>query len=153
MTSTSIPNIQQVLVKETIIASIINATLSFLFFFFAFKGQDIIPLGKGAKFAFDFLPQAFAVGFFAAFPVLLITSLKIKKGKLQGTAKTFVPIFLRSIIMGLVSFVIIGGGLCLLTQMLGSTALSFSTAAIIKVITGIIITIIVTPIALKSLVK
>ena len=142
---------ENMIFRETLVSCAINAVLSFAFFFLVFRGNDAIALGEGAKFAFDFLPQALAVGFFAAFPPVLIMNQRVRKGRVEGQARSILSIFLRALGFAVVSVIIFGVGGLLVVQALDG-ALSFSTAALIKIATGIVISAIITPIALRAVV-
>ncbi len=136
--------------KETAICCGINAAFSLGFYFLAFHGEEIVKLGRGAKFAFDFLPQAAAVGFFSSFPPVLIVNHRIRKGKVAGTPRPVLQIFLRAIAIGLISLAVFGSAGFVIVQMLDG-AIGFPMGAIVKVLFGIAVAAIITPIALNIL--
>lgn len=134
--------------RDIAIGAVASALISFCFFFAAFHGAPLIALGAGAKFPADFLIQAFAVGFFAAFVPVLLTSLRIKSGKQPGNALGIARIVLRAIVFGALSLAIFGlAGFAISGALEG--ALPWAGAALIKVIFGALIAIVVVPLALR----
>lgn len=142
--------------KETLISSIINALFSIAFFMALFRNSQQLILGDTSRLTMDFLPQAFFVGFFAALPASLLTIKRIKAGTvtLDGKSRPPLPqsLPLRIVIFTLGSLILFGGGAVLIFSLLVPIKLSFVSALVMKAIYGILITLIITPLAIRSLI-
>lgn len=99
--------------RETAISAVINAAISMGFFLAVFGLGDSSAIWGLGNYAFDFLPQSFAVAFFAS----VVPSLLARKAVLSGTfgSASDVPglktLLARSIILGM-SIMVVGAGLC-----------------------------------------
>lgn len=99
--------------REMAVSAAINAVISVGFFVAVFGFGASIEIWGLGKFAFDFLPQSFAVAFFASF----VPSLLARKAMLAGTlasaskpAPSTSSLFAKSILVG-VAAVILGAAL------------------------------------------
>lgn len=140
--------------RETVTSSIINAIFSIGFFVALFHSKTEWLFGGSSDLTMDFLPQALFVGLFAALPASLITAKRLEDGKipLQPKANIFLPrsFFFRIISLTIGSFVLFGGGAVLLLSFQQPIALSFISALILKAVYGVLITICITPLALRA---
>lgn len=144
-------------IKETLISSIINALFSVAFFTAMFHNEPELILGGVTGLTMDFLPQTFFVGLFAALPSSLLTLKRLKTGSITPVARKKLPLPnslpIRIGCLALGSFVFFGGGSVLLLSLLGPIELSFKTALVMKAVFGILITIIITPLAVGYLIS
>jgi hypothetical protein len=141
--------------KETLISSIINALISIAFFAALFRNAPQLILGDTSRLTMDFLPQAFFVGLFAALPASLLTMKRIKAGTvtLDGEGRPPLPqsLPLRIAFLALGSLLLFGGGAVLIFSLLAPIELSFVSALVMKTAYAIFITLIITPLAIRSL--
>ncbi|MBL4827903.1 MAG: hypothetical protein JKY66_09375 [Spongiibacteraceae bacterium] len=143
------------LAKETLISSVINALFSLIFFIVFFHDVSEVTLGGVTPFTLDFLPQAFFVGLFAALPVSLLAVKRIRSGEIKPELGQKYPLPqslpIRIIILALLSLVVFGvGALGLSSFFLPVMDIGFTAALLLKVIFGILITVVVTPVAVRS---
>jgi len=105
----------------------------------------------------DFLPQAFFVGLFAALPSSLLTLKRLKTGAVSPAGIKRLPLPqslpVRLVCLTLASLILFGGGTVLILSLPGPMELSFVTALAIKAVYGILITIIITPLAVGYLIS
>ncbi len=140
--------------KETIVSCIINGGFSALFFFIFFSGVEQVAFGAFNKFTLDFLPQGFFIGFFAILPASLITLKRLKCGNMPTVegCTTFLPksLVIRVIAGALSSCLIFGGSAAVVSSLLPAVTIGFFPALAIKIVFGILVTLFVTPLALRS---
>ena len=101
------------LARETLVSAAINAVISVGFFLLAFDALQRITVWGLGNFAFDFLPQSFAIGLMATLVPGLLARRALAKGKLGGlhaAAPTAGPVVRRSLINAVLALVV-GGGL------------------------------------------
>jgi hypothetical protein len=142
--------------KETLISSIINALFSIAFFTAMFHSEPELILSGTSGLTMDFLPQTFFVGLFAALPSSLLTLKRIKAGTLAPVSRKRLPLpkslLVRIVFLALGSLILFGGGAVIILSLSGPVELSFAFALVIKAAYGILITIIITPLAVGHLV-
>jgi len=145
------------IVKEMVISSIINALFSIAFCFLSFWTAQEISLGGTSALTIDFLPQAFFVGLFAALPSSLLTAKRLKEGNISPLQIKRLPLpkrlHVRIVLFALGSLLIFGGGAVLILSQLPTTTISFNIALVIKAVYGILITIVITPMAVCYLIS
>lgn len=143
--------------KETLISSTINALFSIAFFAVLFHNEPELILGGMSDLTMDFLPQTFFVGLFAALPSSLLTLKRLKLGTLSPSRRTMPPLPnalpVRILSLALGSFILFGGGAVLLLSLSGPMEVSFGSALVIKAAYSILITIIITPLAVSYLIS
>jgi hypothetical protein len=142
--------IRKHLVRETLVSTIINSVLSFAITFLVLAGNDIV---LRQALVIDALPQTFAVTFFSVFVPTFLTRKKIKSGQLQTLPfrKTWLPnnAFFRAVLCGLLAAIV--GGLAHFAVLTGLQIeeLMISTVFIYKTLYGAVISILITPVALR----
>ena len=145
------------ILKETLISSIINALFSIAFFVAMFHNKTELILGGTSGLTMDFLPQAFFVGLFAALPSSLLTLKRLRTGAVSPVGKKRLPLPqslpVRLGCLTLASLILFGGGTVLILSLSGPMELSFVTALVVKAVYGILITIIITPLAVGYLIS
>ena len=143
------------ILKETLISSIINALFSIAFFVAMFHNQPELTLGGTSGLTMDFLPQAFFVGLFAALPSSLLTVKRLRTGAVSPDEKKRLPLPqslpVRLVCLTLGSLIVFGGGAVLILSLSSPMELSFAAALAVKAVYGILITIIITPLAVGYL--
>ena len=147
-------NAARYIARETAISAAINAAISLGFFLAVFGlGKDVAVWGIG-NYAFDFLPQSFAVTFFASLVPSLLTRKAILSGEIasaSGEVATVGSIAIRSIMLGL-AIMVVATGLCaglLLTS--GLQALGLVPAFGLKILYGAVLGALVTRNRLTSM--
>lgn len=144
------------ILKETLISTIINALFSIAFFAALFHNEPELIFGGMSGLTMDFLPQTFFVGLFAALPSSLLTLKRLRIGTLSPSGMKSVPLPsqlpVRIISLALGSLILFGGGAVLLLSLSGPMEVSFASALVIKAVYSILITIIITPLAVGYLI-
>lgn len=136
--------------REASISAVASGIISFAFFVLVFRSVSPIPLGSGAAFPGDFLIQSFAVGLFAALVPVLIARVQIKKA--SGVSMPLGPLLLRALILAALSLCVFGLAAFAISSA-SAGALSWWLAAVIKVGFGALISLAVTPLALRPMIK
>ena len=142
--------IRKHVVRETLVSTIINSVLSFGITFLVLGGNDIV---HGQALVIDALPQTFAVAFFSVLVPTILTRKKIKSGQLDTLAfrSTWLPnsAFIRAVLIGLLAAV--AGGLAHLVVLTGMQIeeLMIGSVFIYKTLYGAVISILITPVALR----
>lgn len=145
------------MLKETLISSIINALFSIAFFTALFHNESQLILGGMSGLTMDFLPQTFFVGLFAALPSSLLTLKRLKMGALSPSGRWRLPLPnslpVRILCLALGSFILFGGGAILILSLSDPMELRFASALVIKAAYSILITLIITPLAVGYLIS
>lgn len=140
--------------RESLVSAGINAVISVGFFLAVFGGIDPVPVWGIGNYAFDFVPQSFAIGFFASFVPGLLTARALRSGSLTmlgRPAPGAAPILGRAILNALAA-VVIGGGLCaVLLWLAGVEQLGHAAAFALKVAYGALLGAIVTRLMLARM--
>lgn len=140
--------------KEAAVSAVINALISTGFFFAFFSGISSIPIWGSAGYAFDFVPQSFAVSLMSALVPGLIARKKLTSGTVGGTAVPTVPgIFVRAIAWAIGGLVIGAGLAALVLKVSGIETIASAPALIVKIVYGAVLGAIVTYLFLDKLVK
>lgn len=140
--------------RETAISSAINAAISAGFFLAVFGFGAAIEVWGLGNYAFDFLPQSFAVAFFGCFVPSLLTRRALLAGKVlsaTGTVPTKSGLFVKSVLSGAIA-VIVGGGLWLAGLWVsGAASIEPVPAFTLKIVYGAALGALVTRIQLKAM--
>ena len=142
--------IKRYVLRETAIAALFNMAFSVGFAWFFFRNLAQVPQ---MTLIIDAIPQSFAVTFFGVLIPTLITRAKIRSGKLAALqyrpSRLPANPALRAITMGILAAV--GGGLLhlLVFRGLQIEAMSVNTTLLYKPIYAALLTLFVTPIALR----
>ena len=139
--------------RETRLSMVINAALSLFFYviFFGFSGR--VTIGGMGGFAFDFIPQSFAITLMSILVPGFLTMRKLAAGKLAAEpGKTALPrsLGLRALLMAVGAALVGAAGALILALIWGPATIAWPTGAAIKIVYGIILARIVTPIGLRA---
>jgi len=135
--------------RQTLISIVITMAISAGFFLAVFGRTDPIAVWAPDNLALDFLPQAGAASFMAALMPALQTRAAMIKGKLPGTPPTVRSIVVRAIMLALLALGLAGMAIGAL-QLNGIATFAWGTAFAIKVAFGALLGLIITPLALRS---
>ena len=137
--------------RETRLSMAINAVLSLVFYLLFFGLSGPVPVGGLGGFAFDFIPQSFAITLMSVLVPGLLTARKLATGKLTPQpGKSGLPrsLWLRGLLMAaLAAFVGAAGG-SILVLAYGSASIAWPAGAAIKIVYGLLLARIVTPVGL-----
>lgn len=142
--------------RETRVSVAINAVFSLAFYiiFFGFSGP--VRIGGVGGFEFDFIPQSFAITLMSVLVPGLLTIRKLAAGKLAPEpGKSLLPqsLFLRALLMAATAALAGAAGARVISTIWGTAAISWLTGAAIKIIYGILLARIVTPIGLMAVLR
>ena len=142
------------LARETLISALINGAISVTFFLGVFGRSDPVTVWGIGNFAFDFLPQSFAVGFMAT----LVPGLLCRRWMLSGGNRaaslirpTVGSVFSRALLHG---FAAVGAGVALCSLALwlsGVHTIPNAPAFVLKVAYGAALGAVVTWITLRRM--
>ena len=125
--------------RETLVSAVINAALSIGFFLLVFGGVDPVPTWGIGNYAFDFVPQSFAIGLMATLVPGLLCRNAIAAGRIAGgtpSAGNPGSVVTRALVNGLLAGSV-GAGICAAALWAsGLDALASTTAFILKVTYG-----------------
>jgi hypothetical protein len=132
--------------RETLVSAGVNAAISVAFFLGVFGGIDPVPLWGVGNYAFDFVPQSFAIGFMATLVPGLLARKALARGRIagSGTVPGAGAIVARALVNGLLA-VAVGAGLCALVLWAsGAESIGHAAAFLAKVIYGALLGALVT---------
>ncbi|WP_442680885.1 hypothetical protein ACSBM8_06795 [Sphingomonas sp. ASY06-1R] len=137
--------------RETRVSMAINAALSLAFYLLFFGLGGPVPIGGLGGFAFDFIPQSFAITLMSVLVPGLLTARKLAAGKLAPQpGKSALPrsLWLRGLLMASLAALVgaAGGGVLMLAC--GSAWIAWPAGAAIKIVYGLLLARIVTPLGL-----
>jgi hypothetical protein len=143
---------------ETLISVFMNALLSACATWLASGGRESIALWGAAGLAIDFLPQSFMVGLMSALMPTVLTRKRRRAGnnisRWPGEPASLPQhAFLRATLFALATVVIAGGAVVLLLKLSGVDAYSLSSVFEIKTVYGAVVAAIVTPFALRAVLR
>jgi hypothetical protein len=142
------------LARETLVSAAINAVISVGFFLLVFGGVDPVPVWGMGNYAFDFVPQSFAIGLMAKLVPGLLCRKAIAQGRIEGVAETPAApdsIVARAVLNAILA-VVVGAGLCaLVLWATGIEAISYTAALILKVLYGAVLGSLITHFALHRM--
>lgn len=138
--------------RETAASGGINTALSMGFFLAVFGLDPVVRVWGMGNYAFDFVPQSFAVAFFGA----LVPSLLARKATLAGKLPSLVhanpavgKIVLRALAIGIAAMALGSGAWALALMVAGIDTLAFGPAFTIKLLHGAALGGIATHVSLK----
>lgn len=138
--------------RQTLISMVITMAISAGFFLLIFGTTDPISAWAPDNLALDFLPQSGAASFMAALMPALQTRAAMTKGKLPGTPPTVRSIVVRAIGLALLALGLAGVVIAAL-QLSGVASFAWGTAFAIKVAYGALLGLLITPPALRAVLK
>jgi hypothetical protein len=133
--------------RETMISAAVNAMLSAGFFFAVFGGSSAARVWGAGGLALDFLPQSFAVAFFATLMPSLLARRAMRQGRLVGPSRTragLASLLAVAILSGLVASLVGGGTWAAAFWASGLAAVPAVPALLVKVAYGAILGALVT---------
>lgn len=139
--------------KETKVSMVINGVLSAVFFLLVFGQEAIIPVWGVGNWVFDFLPQSFMITLMSTLVPGALTGKRLKAGVVQSsTQSSRLPrsLLLRALLLAVLAAAI---GTLLVAAIAGLTgihSLEWLPALVVKVIYGIFLGALVTPIGLRA---
>lgn len=138
--------------KQTLISIVITMAISAGFFLLIFGSTNPIAVWAPHNLALDFLPQSGAASFMAALMPALQTRAAIAKGKLPGTPPSVRSIVVRAIMLALLALGLAGIVIGAL-QLSGIATFAWGTAFAIKVAYGALLGLVITPPAVRAVLK
>lgn len=137
------------LARETVISAIINGVLSAGIFAAMFRRIPDVPVWGLGQLAFDFIPQSFMVALMGAMVPGLLA--RRRMASLKQSAPRLVRIVGLAVIAALAAVVVGAGAMALLFAGLGLDDVPFATGLVLKVVYGVMLSLIVTPTILRRL--
>jgi hypothetical protein len=140
--------------RETAVSAAINAAISVGFFMLVFRGIDPVTVWGVGNYAFDFIPQSFAIGFMATLVPGLLCRRAIAANRFAETSSA-VPspasVGARAALNGIAALVV-GAGLCaLVLWIMGIDEIDRGTAFVAKVLYGAALGALVTRLTLRRM--
>jgi len=139
--------------RETIISVVINVALSLVFFLLLFGRLDPVPVWGVGKYAFDFVPQSFAI---ALMSTLVPGMLAIRRrkadlvGRVESTSRLPDALLPRALLVALLA-VFVGAGIAALGLLAaGAVNISRNPALALKLLYGGALAAVVTPPTLRA---
>lgn len=126
---------------------VINAVLSLAFFVLLIGLPAAVPVAGSSGYAFDFVPQSFMIALMSALVPGFITAARIRGGAIAGQPEKGGAIVLRSVVTAFASG-LVGAGIALALLASGTETLPLIPALVTKILYGIVLALIVTPIGL-----
>jgi hypothetical protein len=144
------------LARETLVSAAINAAISVGFFLLVFQRVDPVPVWGMGNYAFDFVPQSFAIGLMATLVPGLLCRKAIVEGRIAGSSASPVAprVMAARAVRNAILAVLAGAGVCaLLLWTAGAGALAHTPAFVLKVLYGAALGGLVTRITLRRMVR
>jgi hypothetical protein len=121
--------------RETLVSAVINAALSVGFFLLVFGGVDPVPTWGIGNYAFDFVPQSFAIGLMATLVPGFLCRSALIAGRIPGGSPLAIgpgSIVTRALVNGFLAGSV-GAGMCAAALWAsGLDALASTTAFVLK---------------------
>lgn len=139
--------------RETLVSVIINSTLSLLFFLLVFGMRDPVPVWGIGQWVFDFVPQGFMIALMSTLVPGALAARKVKAGTVQTIdhnsrlPRSLVP---RALVLAVASAVVGTAIIALIAWLAGLQSIPHVAALLLKVCYGALLSIIVTPPALRA---
>lgn len=135
--------------RETAVSTGINAAISVGFFVLVFGEVDSVPVWGMGNYAFDFLPQSFAIGLMATLVPGLLCRRAIAAGRFGGNATPTPASVIVKAVLNALAALVLGAGLCALALWAaGVEEIDQVTAFVPKVLYGAVLGAIVTRLTL-----
>jgi len=137
---------------ETCIAVIINIGLALVFAILAFHGEARVQLFGRHGLIFDAIPQTFMGALMTVFVVLLITGLRLRRGKC-GEARSghrILHVFGIAIFMAIASTFICVGLAALILPRVDASGMDYNVMLEFKCVYSAVLAMIITPLALLT---
>ena len=142
--------------REMLVSAVINAVISVGFFLVVFGGIDPVPVWGAGNYAFDFVPQSFAIGLMATLVPGLLCRRALAQDRIAGVGAAQADrgsILIRAVVSAILG-VVVGAGLCaIVLWTTGVDALSHTAAFVLKVVYGAALGSLVTRLAVQRMVS
>lgn len=140
------------ILRETIISMAINTAFSLGFFLVVFGMAPVIPMRGLGAYAFDFLPQSFAIALMSTVIPGAIAAKRVRSRAIprwQKPGRLPRPLPLRAVVMAAIGLAV-GGVVCAALLALGPVAIGWWPALVAKLAYGGVLAGVVTPPALRA---
>jgi hypothetical protein len=140
------------ILRESVVSALINAAISAGFFAAFFAGIPSIPVWGVGNYAFDFVPQTFAVALMSALvPCLLARTGKTKAAVAPSFRSSSVPeIVIRALSWAVAAVLVAAGATAIALHLSGLVEIEAGPAFAFKLIYGAVLGGIVTSRALRT---
>ena len=133
------------LLRESLVSAVINGLISVAFFLGTFSGIDPVPVWGLGNYAFDFIPQSFAVALMSALVPGFLARMALKSGKfgsrpVPGTG----TIVVRAFAWALGALAVGAGAAALILWLVAAVSIPWSPAFAIKIVYGALLGAVVT---------
>lgn len=138
---------------ETLISMAINGVLSLVFFLIVFSKVDIVPMWGAGNWVFDFLPQSFMIALMGTLVPGALTAKRLRAGALQPLPQpSRLPhsLALRALVLAVAAALAGTAIVAAIIALAGVTALAWTPALVLKVVYGVVLAAVVTPMGLRS---
>ncbi|SLK08964.1 hypothetical protein [Novosphingobium mathurense] len=139
--------------RETLVSMTINGVLSLLFFLLVFGIAPSVAVWGIGNWVFDYLPQSFMITLMSTLVPGALTAKRLKAGVLtpSGSASRLPrPLLLRALLMAVVAALLGTTLVAALAGAVGIVTLGWTSALVIKVLYGVALGAVVTPIGLRA---
>ena len=139
--------------KETLVSMVINGVLSAVFFLLVFGVAMSVPAWGVGNWVFDFLPQSFMITLMSTLVPGALTAKRLRSGEIQpGTHASRLPrsLVLRALLLAVLAAAIGTGLVAGVAALTGINELALIPALGLKVLYGIALGAVVTPIGLRA---
>ncbi len=141
--------------REAAISAVINMAIAAGFFLVLFGGQTTVNLWGANGLVVDSLPQGFMVGLFSVVPASLILRMRLGKGLIQTSGeirsslpRSFIGRALLLATLSMLGLLLVASALAWLS---GQVAISFYFGLALKMLASALISMIITPMALRAM--
>jgi len=139
--------------RETLVSVVINSALTFAFFCLVFGLGRRVPVWGVGAYVFDFIPQAFMIALMATLVPGALARKALRKGQVApwlGGSRLPRQLWLRALVVAVLSALIAVGGVAALMTATGWTILSPLPALLGKLGFAVLLAVIVTPPGLRA---
>jgi len=147
------PRIARYVAQETAISAVINTAFSLALFLIVFGRLHVVPVRGVGAYAFDFLPQSFAIAAMSTLVPGAITARRLRRGQIAALPPGgWLPrgLLARTVVMAVVAMVVAGGATCGLLLAVGPAAMGWWPALAGKLAYGAALAGVVTPPGLRA---
>lgn len=141
------------ILRETVISSLFSGVISAIFYWLIFQGQTAPSVWGPRGLVIDSIPQGGMIGLMTVLIPSILALKAIKSGKLQpGSAPAPSPrgLALRALLGAFVGIGVLTGGAAVMGVLTGLQSVGFTTGLTLKVVAGLLLPWLLTPIALRA---
>ncbi|AIT82242.1 hypothetical protein [Novosphingobium pentaromativorans] len=139
--------------RETAVSGVINLILSLLFFLLTFGTSGPVEVWGPGQWVFDFVPQSFMIALMSTIVPGAITLKKLKRGDLAplaGSSRLPRNLFARAFVLAAMSALAGTAMIAMLMLFVSISVLPFWFALAAKLLYGLGLALIITPLGLKA---